>query len=237
MKVAPRAENPCAAKPPRRSAQRHPRPLRGHPGAAARRPARQHSARESRRRTAPLRSCLRKRYLRVTALCAAAHRAHPTLNVRRGGRSYGSPAPGATTLAPTFFASGFSWKPLELEHHHRGRAAPPATSVAELDDGARESRVGARNRDADDPRPKMRAMGPHLPLDRDSANELDLARLVGECIIRQPGLLGQLDPPPAGVAETSDQYGRQQGGIYRVAHRAGHRHVQGFSLQTAPHEL
>ena len=33
-----------------------------------------------------------------------------------------------------------------------------------------------------------------------AGNELALARLLGQRIIRQPRLLGQLNPPPAGVA-------------------------------------
>jgi hypothetical protein len=64
-----------------------------------------------------------------------------------------------------------------------------------------------------------------------AGDELALARLLGERIIRQPGLLGQLNPPPPGVAQAPNQHGRQQGGIHRVAHRVGQRHMQRVPLQ------
>jgi hypothetical protein len=79
----------------------------------------------------------------------------------------------------------------------------------------------------DDPRRRSSQVDPH----EQAGDELPLARLLGQRIIRQPRLLGQLDPPPAGVAESPDQHRRQQGGIHRVTHRIGHRHMQRVPLQ------
>jgi hypothetical protein len=79
----------------------------------------------------------------------------------------------------------------------------------------------------DDPRRRTGQADPH----EQAGDELVLTGLLRQRIIRQPRLLGQLNPSPAGVAESSDQHRRQQRRLHRVAHRVGHRHMQGVSLQ------
>jgi hypothetical protein len=48
----------------------------------------------------------------------------------------------------------------------------------------------------DDPGRRTGQVNPH----EQAGNELALARLFGQRGVCQPSLLGQLDPPPAGVA-------------------------------------
>jgi hypothetical protein len=59
-----------------------------------------------------------------------------------------------------------------------------------------------------------------------SVTSISRSRLLGQRVIGQPRLLGQLNPAPAGVAVSPDQHGRQQGGIHRVVHRVMHAGVR-----------
>ena len=62
----------------------------------------------------------------------------------------------------------------------------------------------------------------------------DEAAVPGELtqpVVGQPGLLGEPDARPARVAQRPDEHGRQHRGVDLVAHRVGHRQVQGLAFQ------
>ena len=48
--------------------------------------------------------------------------------------------------------------------------------------------------------------------------------------IGEAGLLAELDPGPPRVAERADEHGREHRGVDRVAHRVGHRQMQGVAF-------